>query len=421
MFNNINHIKLKHIVLDIMTKSKLYSYLNYFYIAIAILWLPLQSTILTVDGKGRILLLLTIMSFIVNCNNGTFRKILFSKPIVLWLLWCIYVTINTYFRGFDDPNITFMYFTFNRVFCPCLIMAVSAYEYVKSPSTFLKRTLLIYLVYTFIGTFVMDIGYVASEEGATSANTLGNALALNVVMIIFFAGMLYCHKRLTLTWTAMLIMLAIGIVVLSATRKALGAGAIMVIALILSQIKLTFSSFLKLILPIIILYYGFGFIMDNTKMGERFSELEEQTDKVSTQYDVENNTFLKVMGDRAPQYILGTQIFVEHPITGVGLNNFRRESGYPFVLHTEYMVQLCECGLIGCILFIAFYISIIRQLLRRVPLGEDNKKIAIMALGTIAAFLFIYLTAWSYSFCTYFVILGCIVGYIYNGKLKKII
>ena len=402
-----------------MTKSKLYSYLNYFYIAIAVLWRPLHNTLFTIDGKGRILLFLTIMSFLINCNKNAFKKILFSKPIAFWLLWCIYVTINTLFHGYDNPSTTFLYFATNNVFCPCMIMAVSAYEYLKSPRLFLKTALVIYLVYTFIGAFVMDIGYVAEEEGAISVNTLGNELALNVMMIIFFAGVLYCHKYITLKWTAALIVLAIGIVVVTATRKALGAGVIMIIALILSQTKFTFSSFLKLILPIMILYYGIGFIMDNTQMGERFSKLEEQTDQVSTMYKVEDNVFLRAMGDRAPQYILGTQIFAEHPITGIGLNNFRRVSGFPFVLHSEYLVQICECGIIGSLLFLLFYLVIIRRLTKQINWKGKGTKIPIMMLGGITALLFVYFTAWSYSFSTYFVVLGCVIGYIYKSKLMK--
>lgn len=400
-----------------MTKSKLYSYFNYFFIAIVLLWKPLQGTVLTFDGKGRILLLLTVMAFVLNCNRHIFKKLLFSKPIVLWLVWCLYVTINTYFHGFRSENLSFSFFIFNHVYCPCMIMAVSAYEYIKNARRFLKVMLWIFLIYTFIGAFVMDIGYVAENEGAVNVNTLGNALALNVMMIIFFTGVLYCRKEITLKTTIVLVLFAIGVVVISATRKALGAGVIMIIALMLSQVKLTFSSFLKMILPVIVLYYGLTFVMGNTQMGERFADSEEKSSKFVKEYNVGNNPFLKMVGDRAPQYILGTQLFIEHPITGIGLTNFQRESRYPYRLHTEYMVQICECGIIGCVLFVMFYVVIIKQLLayyRR----DFIRSSAIVMLGGIAALLFIYITAWSYSICTYFAVLGTIVGFISNCNIK---
>lgn len=401
-----------------MKNSKIISRFNYLYIALILLWSPLKGTIITFDGKGRIILALTLMAFVVNSNRTAFKKILFSKPIVLWLLWCLYVTVNTYIHGYENQSSTFLYFIVNQVFCPCIIMAVCAYEYLKSPKKFLKTILLVFLVYAFIGTFVMDIGYVAQEEGVMDANTLGNLLALNVMLIIFFIGVRYCRQEMSMTYTIVLILFAIGVVVISATRKALGAGVIMIIALMLSQIKFTFGNILKMIVPTLVLYYGIIFMMGNTQMGERMGELEEQADIVETRYNIGDNAFLKAMGDRAPQYILGYQVFKENPITGVGLTNFRRATGYPAVLHTEYMVQICECGIIGCILFVMFYWNIIKMLLKKIRLGSFERPIAIMMLGTIVALLFIYLTAWSYSFPFYFAVLGTIVGFIHSKETR---
>lgn len=400
-----------------MTKSKLYSYFNYFFIAIVLLWQPLQGTVLTFDGKGRLLLLLTVMAFVLNCNRHIFKKLLFSKPIVLWLVWCIYVTINTYFHGFRSENLSFSFFIVNQVFCPCIIMAVSAYEYMKNARRLLKVMLWSFLIYAFIGAFVMDIGYVAMDEGAVNVNTLGNALALNVMMIIFFAGVLYCRKEITLKTTIVLVLFAIGIVVISATRKALGAGVIMIIALMLSQMKLTFGSFVKMILPVVVLYYGLIFVMGNTQMGERFADSEEKTSQFVDQYNVGNNPFLKMVGDRAPQYVQGTQLFIEHPITGVGLTNFQKETKYPYRLHTEYMVQICECGIIGCVLFVMFYVVIIKRLLGYYK-RDYTRSLAIVMSGGVVVLLFIYLTAWSYSMCFYFAVLGTIVGFISNCNIK---
>ena len=199
-----------------MKNSKIISRFNYLYIALILLWSPLKGTIITFDGKGRIILALTLMAFVVNSNRTAFKKILFSKPIVLWLLWCLYVTVNTYIHGYENQSSTFLYFIVNQVFCPCIIMAVCAYEYLKSSKKFLKTILLVFLVYAFIGTFVMDIGYVAQEEGVMDANTLGNLLALNVMLIIFFIGVRYCRQEMSMTYTIVLILFAIGVVVISA-------------------------------------------------------------------------------------------------------------------------------------------------------------------------------------------------------------
>ena len=67
---------------------------NYIFIFIALVWEPLQRGILHVDGHGRILMLLTISTFIFNIVNTSFRKIVISVPCVIWLLWIIYNIIN---------------------------------------------------------------------------------------------------------------------------------------------------------------------------------------------------------------------------------------------------------------------------------------------------------------------------------------
>lgn len=402
-----------------MTQSKLYSYFNYFFISIVLLWQPLQGTVINFDGKGRILIFFTIMSFIINCKRRMFQKLLYSKPIGIWLIWCVYVTLNTYIQGYEQSQTSFFNFALIQVFCPCMIMAVSAYEYIIDARKLLRILLWVFLIYAFIGTFVMDIGYMAEKEGAVSVNTLGNILALNVMMLIFWSGFLYCRKEMTLRTTIILILFAVGIIVVSATRKALGAGVIMIIALMLSQVKLTFNSFIKMIFPILILYYGFIYVMNNTQMGERLDMMEETAGDMQERYDIGDNFFLKAVGDRAPQYVLGTQLFIKNPINGIGLKNFPRKSGFPYFLHSEYMVQICECGIIGCILFVMFYVNIIRRLLGKYKKGGAYRQIAIMLLGTMVALLFTYLTAWTYSFPFYFVVLGSMVGFTFSAEINQ--
>lgn len=391
-----------------------YTKLNYLYLAIVLLWRPLQGTILSMDGKGRTIMFLTIVVFILNYNNNIFRRITQSKPIIFWLIWCIYASINTYIMGYDHPNTNFFYFVVNQLLCPCIIMIVTTYEYLNNSKRLLKWLLSIFLLYAFIGTFVMDIGYVAMKEGNTNANTLGNLLALNVMMIVFFAGFLFCRKDITIKRMIIFILFAIGIVVISATRKALGAGFIMIIGIILSQVKLNIDNIVKMTFPVILMYYIFNFIMSNTQMGERLNEIDEQAESVELEYDIKDNFFLKAMGDRAHQYIIGFQIFKDKPISGVGLKNYQRETNSPYCLHTEYMVQICECGIIGCLLFIAFYVNIIKCLLAKFRKGGYYKSIAIMLFGGIVAILFTSLTAWTYSFPFYFAVLGTIIGFIHS-------
>ena len=104
-----------------------------------------------------------------------------------------------------------------------------------------------------------------------------------------------------------------------------------------------------------------------------------------------------MLGDRAIQYELGYMTFLKHPWTGIGLTNFMSVTGYPYRLHTEYMTQLCENGIIGFSLLVFFYFLLIRKLyVNYKKYGDD---ITIVLFGLLAI-LFINITAWTY--CTVF-------------------
>lgn len=388
-----------------------YNILNYIYIAFVILRSPLQGTILPIDGRGLILLMLTIFVFILNFQKRMFKNILFSKPLIFWGLWCIYSAFNSYIKGYPSESITYPYFVINQLFCPFVILCISTYEYIKDSGVFIKALLIIFIIYALLGAFVMDIGYVVAEEGILNANTLGNLLALNVVFIIFFASIMFCRKEIEKKNLIVLIIFTMYIVVISATRKALGAGFIMLIALIMSQIKLNFTNLVKILFPILTLYIAINYIMSNTQMGERFQEIKDVNESLNAKYDIEGNIFLEAMGDRAPYYIDGTELFLKNPITGIGLRNFTLKTSHTTHLHTEYMVQLCECGIIGTTLFVLLYITVIKELIWTFKKRKKEINITIIMMGALVAILFLYLTTWSYSFAFYFLILGCLIAH----------
>ena len=126
---------------------------------------------------------------------------------------------------------------------------------------------------------------------------------------------------------------------------------------------------------------------------------------------------MNFLGDRAYFYINGWRLFCEQPVFGIGLFNFRQTMRTHLPIHSEYIVQLCEMGIIGSILFINYYRSIFKRIRIVNSLGE--KKIALIFLGWMAALLFVSLTTWTYEFPRYFLITGIFVGYS-NWKEKEI-
>ena len=139
------------------TNPRPHTYFNYFYIALVLLWEPLQGTILTVDGKGRTLFFMTLLSLVINFSDKHFRKLFLSKPIAIWGIWCVYAAINTYLCGFTIENITYPYLVVNKLICPLAVLGVSAFEYTKNSRKFLRFTLVTFFVYVFIGTFLWTL------------------------------------------------------------------------------------------------------------------------------------------------------------------------------------------------------------------------------------------------------------------------
>lgn len=386
------------------------SLLNYIFIIYSILRLPIHMTMFSFDGKGRILLFLTIIIFIQNLNSKKFRNIAFSTPAIFWFGWIILSIVNLYFQGFKATDITFGYFAILRLFSPFVVLTVTAYEYTEDSDKLTKYLLYAFIVYSIIGFFFLDNFYVAKQEGREADATLGNLLALNTIFIAFFAGLRYSMGKFSLRTMYMLILFSIFIITISATRKAFGAVIIIYLMTAISKMKFNASNIIKLFFIVGVLYVGLEFVMENTFLGERMNEIEDETLNI----DVGNNLFLKAMGGRAFYYLYGWNVFLDNPILGIGITNFRHYTGTEHMLHTEYMVQLTECGIIGSTLFVCFYLQLISKTIRVGRSIPNNKPRSIVILGAVFAILFVSLTAWTYDFAFYFAVLGTVLGFIHD-------
>ena len=393
-----------------ITNTKKGYNINHFYLSLMILWRALQGTIMTFDSGGRTTLFLTLIVFFLNLRNKNFREIAFGAPCIIWLLWVIFSATNVLIQGYHVTEIPYSFFVIQRLFAPYVVLVIAAFEYARNRNLFLKVMLYSFLLYSIIGFYFMDNYYVAQQEGRDANNSLGNLLAINAVFIIFFAALLNNFKELNQKKLYLFIVFSFFIIIASATRKAVGAASIIYISLVLSQIKLNLTNLIKLGVIIFVISFTFNFVMENTFLGERF--VEEAEKEIYTG----NNPFLKLVGDRAMNYIEGYEIFLDNPLFGIGVKNYTHYTHSTHVLHTEYMVQMCEHGLVGLVLFILFYSTIIYQQLKVKAVNSKFKSSKFIMLGAIAAILFMGITAWIYDFAFYYAVIGTVVGNIYYSK-----
>ena len=122
---------------------------------------------------------------------------------------------------------------------------------------------------------------------------------------------------------------------------------------------------------------------------------------------------------RAIQYVNGLEVFYDNNITGIGLNNYKQFDEWNLVLHSEYLVQLVENGLIGFSLYIIFILSIINKLLKLRKIQAIKKESQIYLLYYFCLIILSFGT-WTYSIILFWIIISLSIRFIYiNQKFLR--
>jgi O-antigen ligase len=382
-------------------------YFNFFYIFIVLIWEPLQSYILHIDGMRRTLFFLTIPVLITNILfSSNFKKLLFYKPITFWGIWVIYSMINSLIKGSPYEGVNIIFFI-GDFFVAFIVMIVICNEYLKNGSKLLKFLTITIFVYVLMGVSNINIGVLGNERFID--DKLGNLLPLNIVLLIFFICLRFVRKEIRFWIVLVMLISLLLIIVFSGTRKALGGALIIIIGTVLSFVKFkSIKNNLIIGSLFFFLFIGYNYVIENTIIGDRMSEVDE----VGWIYNTTNYPILNLLGDRSYHYILGWDIFTKNPITGIGLGNFKSITLTDEYIHSEYIVQLAECGLIGSILFLIFIFWIGLNLFKCWKDNSLPRNNSMIIIGGFLAILFIGFTTWIYSIPFFFVGFGIIIGYL---------
>jgi hypothetical protein len=385
--------------------------LNYAYLVL-LLTQGFLSQVLGIGGMfSAVMVLLGLSVFFAINSKYSYLNLMKTTPIVFWTLWVCYNFINWKLVGLYNEEGSPLQFILSRFVYPIVTMSIVYYEGGRN----MKRTTLVVLValaiYVFGGLFLEGVVQPAkqawedSERGETS---LGNHLPLTACIMAFFSIIASVKGWISKPWLFGLLAVSFAAIVYIATRKALMGWCLIVVMSLFTGFDLRKpSNFFKFLLLIGIFFLGYHYVMEDTYLGERIVDTHEQGEE-SNESDVEALNFL---GDRAMQYYLAWELFLEHPITGIGLRNFSIMADFPLVLHSEYMVQLCECGIIGSVLYLLFMGGLI---IKTVRLKRSNARLFYICLGGILCMLFINFTAWTYQGNAYFAMYGLILATYYH-------
>lgn len=390
---------------------------NIMYLAIAILWPLIQTLYLGgLDGVGRVQILLMTLAVFVN-----FNKLLKSpKQMLIWILWIAYVVICSQYKGFYHYNKTFWNWTLTNLLFPYVTMLIAyqaiVFDYNKTVSILFGC----YLLYVMLGAFSMQ-SIESYDIGLRMQNDLGNTFFNTSILFVTFAALMYSQERLRKIIYWLLLLLVFFIIYRSGERKGLVCVFIIIFGALYAENSGKGAKSMIYMGILLLLSCGvISGIMEHSIAGQRMTNSMEIS-------QFEDNWFLKLMGDRGIMYYLGWEMFLQNPWTGIGINNFCWQNNYheglPF--HTEYMVQLAECGIIGTCFFIVFYYGMLKRLLMCYKKRLARKDVIIL-MSSFAAIAVINLVSWTYTNANYFMMYGIVYGateYLlaYDSKNKSLL
>ena len=281
-----------------------------------------------------------------------------------------------------------------------------------------NKRLCLFMISVFSLYIIMGLLFQERGDGSGSGWSsrgmmdLGNSLALNAFVYFFFLISAFSKKYIGKI-VVIFMVLALMSIFFVATRKAFAGVFVIMACYLFSIIDLRKKKTVFLIIiGYVFAYISYDYIMQNTLLGSRFGDSISAKD-VGVYSD---NMFFSFVGDRAIQYILAWDVFIDNPIFGIGLDKFMDYTDFPMPIHSEYMVQIAECGVIGIFLFFLFYITLIKRLLL---IKSKNKSDAWVCLGGIGGLLFMSFTTWTYSDPYFFSLISLVICISYNYSYKK--
>lgn len=389
-----------------MSNNKIISIVNYLFIFLVINYDIFVKFISEIDSTGYGLIFLSII--VVIFNGRQFSNLQLKKPIVFWLIWCFYVFINYYIHPHNNPIGVFA--LYRKIFIPLVTLTIVVKEYKENSYKLLWLCMITHIIYMLSG-YYFDSGILYRDLGYN--NDLGNAYATISSFSLFYLILLNRCGKLKTLWFVLLSIVVIFVLAMSGTRKAFGFGILLLCFYVLSYFNLkSIKSWIIVIGCALIGIWGYNYLMSNTFMGERMEFLESQQE----QYMLPTNApeFVYLLGDRAPHYYYGWMNFLDRPLLGVGVlqSRVQQESDILAYIHSEYIVQLSDNGIIGFLLFLMLYYWVGIRILRKVKKDKKNGR---CMLGGLLGMLFLFLTAWAWEFPQYFICLGILIGYCQNG------
>lgn len=304
-------------------------------------------------------LLILIIIFFLNIRPTKSLSVLNHYPneIKLLNLWFIFAFVTGVFVSVshEDLFISLKKILLTVLICNCLIIIL------LNRVELIKYIMLGILISGVLNALSVQLGYGTEYVENTgraiglqsNPNSLGLSMAHAISATLFFFLVLKKNKTIYLFLIACLLIFGYTIF-LSGSRKSLLS--FVVLALLFTPILITknkkrtsknfiFYSAIILLVAYLLLSYFLPIFIEGTAVSER---LEMGASRGGVQGDI-----------RYTMYLAGVEIFLDKPLFGVGLGNYKNYFYTGQYSHSDYIESLTGTGLLGFLLYQSVYIVII--------------------------------------------------------------
>lgn len=347
-------------------------------------------------GQGRLsfvsIIYITFFVLLL-CGNRRFYKIALSWPMLIWVVLTLYHLINATLK--NVPEINYVdYLRGMKIYSSICIFTFFYSLSAKKTFKVVFYNLGIWLIIAFLIT-----GYSLGERlsgDKVIAVEFGKLSALMAINGLYWASM----ENEKFSSLALKLACPILFVLLSQSRNGFGMIIIMFLGYYYAAVmkcKISFKHLVGALIVVGALLFSISYVMGHSGLGSRISNDVELADKRVYR----TGTFLDYFaGERLIYYVNGIAIFMEHPLTGIGLDNYQNYINGDYPMHVEYFVHLAEGGLIAAFLW-GLYIFTLFKIIIKAHITKSQKTMALFTMFTI--------------------LFTCLFTVMYNGELNMLL
>ncbi len=380
--------------------------------------LPAILDTFNIPGQHAVVSMCFLLVSMAYLGHRRFWSICRSFPLMVWLILTLFHVINAYVKHVPEVNAIDMLHGLKIYSCIAIITFWACVDFRKTvkilTSAFIIRCLVVLLLLLLFPSAFKEGERLSGAGG--SATGLGHMAAITGIFITFLNAL---HRK-TMIENFMLFLIPLMVVVLTQSRNSLAMILISFFVSIMLGGKndgkiISLKQVLILSVFFIVLAVAYSFF-SNSNFAQRFNT-EEYEESNFYQNNATGTFFDDIVGDRLVYYVQGWEFFLQSPLTGIGMWNYKHLTGGYYPLHSEYMVHLCEGGLVATALWLTFILYVIKVIVRESP----NTHLKIAAISTITVLLFCGIYAREFFYEMFYPTYGLILSFHFKNHKRRFI